>query len=102
MFRLIRFVISLAMLVAFIWFSVNVPLGKRTLWGHVLAIFGTQEAKDLADGTRQEAHKVAERVREELRPQDMGLPPRKVRPPLDPVENRERHRLDHLVKQKTR
>src|SRR5437773_1154886 len=59
MFGLIRFLISLAMLAAFVWFAVSVPLGKRTLWGHTRAIFGSQEAKDLAEGTKEEAERVA-------------------------------------------
>jgi hypothetical protein len=68
MFGLIRFLISLAMLAAFAWFAVSVPLGKRTLWGHTRAIFGSQEAKDLAEGTQEEAEKVARKVKEELHP----------------------------------
>lgn len=91
---LVRFLISLVMLAAFVWFAVTVPLGKRTLWGHVHAIFATQEAKDLADGTKEEAEKVARKVKEELRPQDMKqaapspkqtpapAQPRKVKTPL--------------------
>jgi hypothetical protein len=74
MFRLIRLLISLAMTAVFIWFAVTVPLGKHTLWGHLRAIFGTQEARDLAEGTREQAHKVADRVREELHPVDMAAP----------------------------
>src|SRR6266542_1136985 len=77
MFRLIRLLISLAMTAAFVWFAVAVPLGKHTLWGHLLAIFSTPQAKDLADGTREQAHKVAERMREEMHPPDMAQP----RPP---------------------
>ncbi|MCU1281378.1 MAG: hypothetical protein JWM53_4924 [bacterium] len=84
---LVRFLISLVMLAAFVWFAVTVPLGKRTLWGHVHAIFGTQEAKDLAEGTKEEAERVARKVKEELRPQDMAqpaasTPPRRVKTPL--------------------
>jgi hypothetical protein len=83
---LVRFLISLVMLAAFVWFAVTVPLGKRTLWGHVHAIFATQEAKDLADGTKEEAEKVARQVKKELRPQDMAqpatTPPRRVKTPL--------------------
>src|SRR4051812_44040105 len=85
---LVRFLISLMMLAAFVWFAVTVPLGKRTLWGHAHAIFATQEAKDLAEGTKEEAEKVARKVKEELRPQDMAhataAPPttRKVKTPL--------------------
>ena len=84
---LVRFVISVIMLFAFVWFAVTVPIGKRTLWGHVHAIFATQEAKDLADGTKEEAEKVARKVKEELRPRDMAgsvapPPARHVKVPL--------------------
>lgn len=83
---LVRFLISLTMLAAFVWFAVTVPLGKRTLWGHLHAIFATQEAKDLAEGTKEEAEKVARKVKEELRPPDMSRPapttPRRVKTPL--------------------
>jgi hypothetical protein len=72
MFGLIRFLISLLMLAAFVWFAVSVPLGKRTLWGHTQAIFATQEAKDLAEGTKEEAEKVARKVKQELHPPDMA------------------------------
>ncbi len=71
---LVRFLISLLMLFAFVWFAVTVPLGKRTLWGHVQAIFGTQEAKDLAEGTKEEAEKMARKVKQELHPRDMAQP----------------------------
>lgn len=101
MFGLVRFLMSLLMLAAFAWFAVTVPLGKRTLWGHTRAIFGTQEAKDLAEGTKEEAEKVARRVKEELHPPDMAAP-RRVHAPLDPVNDRDRQRLDKLVRDKTK
>ena len=86
MFGLVRFLVSLVMFAAFVWFAVTVPLGKRTLWGHVYAIFSTQEAKDLAEGTKEEAEKVARKVKEELRPRDMAdsaaPPARHVKVPL--------------------
>jgi len=69
---LVRFLFSIVMLLAFVWFAVTVPLGKRTLWGHVHAIFGTQEAKDLAEGTKEEAEKVARKVKAELHQPDMA------------------------------
>jgi hypothetical protein len=101
MFRLIRFLISLAMLAAFVWFAVSVPLGKRTLWGHLHAIFSTPEAKDLADGTKEEAEKVADKVRKQLRPTDMSGSHR-AHAPLDTVDEDDRQKLHDLVKQKTR
>src|SRR5262249_15329643 len=84
MFRLIRLLVSLLMTVALVWFAVTVPLGKHTLWGHLVAIFSTPEAKDLAEGTREQAHKVADRVREELHPPDMAPPPPAARPASPP------------------
>src|SRR5205807_1324600 len=66
MFRILRWLLSLAATAGLLWAAYRVPLGKHTLFGHVRAIFGTQEAKDLAEGTEQEAEKVAERVRNGL------------------------------------
>jgi hypothetical protein len=102
MFRLIRFVLSLAMLAGVVWFAVSVPLGKRTLSGHLRAIFSTPEAKDLADGTKEEAEKVADKVRQGLRTADMNESQRRQHAPLDPVEDSDRKKLQDLVKQKMR
>jgi hypothetical protein len=100
MFRLIRLLLSLAMLAGIVWFAVNVPLGKRTFWGHLRAIFSTPEAKDLAEGTKEEAQKVADKVRQGLHPSDMNVASRRQHAPLDPVEEGERKKLQELVKQK--
>jgi hypothetical protein len=97
-FRLIRLLLSLAMLAVLVWFATNVPLGKRTLWGHLQAIFATQAAKDLADGTKEEAERVARKVREELH-HDGGAARAR---PLEDVDDRDRRQLDKLVKEKTR
>jgi hypothetical protein len=93
MFRLARFLISIALLLGFAWFATSVKLGKRTLLEHVRAIFSTQEAKDLADGTKEEARKLADKVKTELA-RDGGAP-------LDPLDEKERKQLDKLIKQKT-
>jgi hypothetical protein len=87
---LVRFLISMVMLAAFVWFAVTVPLGKRTLWGHVHAIFGTQEARDLAEGTKEEAEKVAQKVKAELHPADMATPAATPRAPA-PAPSAPRH-----------
>ena len=84
MFRLLRFLISSLMLSAFIWFAVSVPIGKRTLWGHVVRIARTDEARDLADGARETARDVAKRMQDEIHERaDAGVvppPPAKHRP----------------------
>jgi hypothetical protein len=87
MFRLIRFFFSLLMFAVLIWFATTVPLGKRTLWGHLRAIWGTPEAQDLAHGTVEEAKKVAGRVREGAAP-------------AEKVDERDRRKLDELVREK--
>jgi hypothetical protein len=97
MFRLVRWLFSLALFAAVVWFATTVKLGKRTLWGHLVAIVSTREAKDLAEGTREEAQKVARRLRGES--PDLGA--RHAGAPLDPVEERDRRGLDHLVREKT-
>jgi hypothetical protein len=96
MFRLVRFFLSLALLGAIIWCATRVPLGNRTLWGHLRAISGTREAHDLAAGTAEEAHQVAERVRRGLAPE------REWHPPMETVDERDRRGLDHMVQQKSR
>ena len=90
MFRLIRWLLWLVCFVALLWFSATVKLGKRTLFGHMHAIFTSREAQDLADGTKQEAHKLAERLREPS-----------PKPALDPVSEKDRKGLDKLVKEQT-
>jgi hypothetical protein len=87
MFGLVRFAMSLLMLAAFVWFAVTIPLGKRTLWGHVHAIFATQEAKDLADGTKEEAEKVARKVKDELQRPDMKREGEAAPPKAAPTAN---------------
>jgi hypothetical protein len=103
MFRLARFLTSLLFVVVVLWFATNVQLGKRTLWGHLRAIFASQEAKDLAEGTKEEAKKVADKVRDELA-RDGGSDgeSHRAHAPLDPVDAKDQKSLDKLVHEKTR
>jgi len=39
--------------VAFVVLATTVKFGKRTLWGHVNAIWSTPEAKDARDGIKE-------------------------------------------------
>jgi hypothetical protein len=90
-FRLIRWLFWLVCFAAFVWFGVTVQLGRRTLFGHLHAIFTSREAKDLAEGTEQEAHKLAQRLKEPS-----------PKPALDPVGAKDRKALDKLVQEKTK
>ncbi|HUS65062.1 MAG TPA: hypothetical protein VMZ28_10990 [Kofleriaceae bacterium] len=100
MFTLIRWAFSILLFLVVVWFATTVPIGKHTLWGHLSAIFSTQEAKDLADGAKEEAKKIADRVREERARGDGGAA-RHTREPLDPVDDGDRKKLDKLVRDKS-
>lgn len=49
---MIRNLFIAALLVSGLYAAATVPLGQRTLTEHIKAIGGTQEAKDLVDGTK--------------------------------------------------
>jgi hypothetical protein len=51
-FRLLTFCFSAACLAAFVWFGLTVELGEHTLFGHMRAIGGTPEAKQLGEGIK--------------------------------------------------
>jgi len=55
MIRLIRLVITLAVLAGIVYFAVAVPLGQKTLWQHLKAIAGSKESQELVDEVKQKA-----------------------------------------------
>lgn len=63
---MLRWAFRLLAFVAIVWLAATVPLGKRTLFGHLTAIARTPEARDLAEGTKEQAGRLAEKVREDL------------------------------------
>jgi hypothetical protein len=93
-----RLLFTLLVLIAVFWFATTVKLGKHTLYGHLRAIFATQEAKDLAEGAKDEAKKIRERMREEHAAIDAGA---RDAAPLEHTHKDERKELDKLVKDKT-
>ncbi len=52
--------------IAFCYLAVTVPLGKHTLFGHVVRIAKTPEAKELATGAKDTARDVARKAQKEL------------------------------------
>ncbi len=77
MVRLFRWLFWLVALAAVVYFATTVPLGRRTLLGHLVAIASTKEAHELAEGTKEEAKKVVKQVREEVG-RDGGSPSEKL------------------------
>jgi len=101
---MLRFLFSLIMLAVLAYFATSVPLGKRTLWGHMVAIFRTEQAQDLVDGTKDEAKKLADRLRNGLGT-DGGVPTKPTveagtAKPLDPLRHDEQKQMQKLVKER--
>jgi len=64
--RLLRWTFWLAATFALVYFAATVPLGSKTLLGHLRAIAQTKEARELGEATRDKAEEVAGKVRQEL------------------------------------
>ena len=111
MWRLFRWLLSLSVLAVCAYLACTVPLGKRTLYGHLRAIFATPEAKDLASGTKQEARDLIKRAQKNIEQKtstEKGVQgetsghPKRSAPPLDPMDEKEQQALEQLVHEKAR
>lgn len=60
---MIRTLLWLAVIACIVVLGATVPLGKRTLFGHVSAIWRTKEATDMRDGISDKAGPTVERVK---------------------------------------
>jgi hypothetical protein len=61
-FRLLRLIFVLGGLGAMIWFGATVPLGERTLFEHVQAIWKTPESRGLVRGTKDKVGTLVDRA----------------------------------------
>lgn len=59
---MIRFFLTMVIVGALILFGATVKLGKRTFFGHVKAIWSTQEARDMRDGVSDKAAPVVDKI----------------------------------------
>jgi hypothetical protein len=66
MYRLTRLLVSTAIVLLVVYFAITVPIGKYTLWGHLLRIARSPEAHDLAEGAKETAKEAARRAQREL------------------------------------
>jgi hypothetical protein len=63
MFRMLRFVFWTVAVVGFVYFALAVPLGKRTLAGHIVNIWRSPEGKELRQGTKEAAGPLIDKAR---------------------------------------
>ena len=59
---MIRALLWLIIIGAFIWFGMTVKLGNKTFFGHVRAIWATEEVQDLKSGVKEKAEPAARKV----------------------------------------
>lgn len=88
MFRLIRWFISVILLAGLVYVSVTVPVGSKTLWGHLKAIASSKESKELVDGVKDKV--------------DHTLKDEAVQKASDKLLPKEREALRKLIRDKLR
>ena len=59
---MIRFFITVAIIGTLAFLGATVKMGKRTLFGHVGAIWSTKEAKDMREGVGEKAGPVVDKL----------------------------------------
>lgn len=60
---MIRFLLFLALAAGLTYCGATVKLGRRTFFGHVRAIWATEEAQDLKQGVKEKAGPATDRVK---------------------------------------
>jgi len=63
--RLLKFLIFTAGLAGLVWWGLTVPLGERTLFGHLRAIGDSKESQELVRGTKQKVGDLKKRMADE-------------------------------------
>jgi hypothetical protein len=60
---LLRSILSLALLGVFLLVGFTVPVGERTLFGHVANIWSSDEAQELVEGVKDSSGPLVDRVK---------------------------------------
>jgi len=104
LFRLIKLLIGVVALAAFVWFGANIPLGSQTLFQHLQAIGRTSATKDLLEGTRESAKPLVDSVRRKIADSTASstkgpaaLPDGGGAPPAEEVSPTDKQRLKKLL-----
>ena len=104
MFKLIKLLVVMALLAAVALFAFLVPLGKMTLWEHLVGISETDEARDLGSELENKAIGIKDEVSKRI--PEVSLPEKKMdndpaKPPSD-LTDEDREELLKLLKKKNR
>ena len=104
MLKLIKFLVVMALLAAVALFAFFVPLGKMTLWEHLVGISETNEAKDLGSELENKAKGIKDEVSKRI--PDIGRPEKEKDPepakPSSDLTDEDREELIKLLQKKNR
>ena len=73
MFRMIKFIVVLGFVLGVSYFTFRVPLGKKTLWGHLVDIAGTNEAQSLQVELKRKIESTKKELSKEIKKQATHL-----------------------------
>ena len=59
---MIKFLLTLAIVGALVWAGATIKLGKHTFFGHIRAIWHSDQAQDMKEGVRETAGPAAHRL----------------------------------------
>jgi hypothetical protein len=102
-FKLLKALVSLICLGAFVWWGMTVQLGDRTLFGHIAAIGSSKESKDLVRGTKEKVADLKKRIVDDkptkgLNVNDESGPPKPA--PQERLTNADRREIKRLIDSK--
>jgi hypothetical protein len=89
-FKLIKLIIGLVSLAAFVWWGLTVPLGERTLFEHVTAIGKSRESQQLVRGTKEKVDDLKKRI-------GSGTPAPAPAAPQERLSKADRKEIRHLI-----
>jgi len=97
MFKLIRFIIAVVILALAAYTVFFVPVGRLTLWGHLSAIWSTEEARNMRDDIKSSVGDVGDEIPE----RNEEKAPEKEKPESsDQITDNDRRKLKKLINSK--
>jgi hypothetical protein len=94
-FKLLKLLLGLGCLGVFVWWGLTVPLGDRTLYGHLRAIGQTKESQELVRGTKQKVSEVKRRI---VTGTEAGKAPKPAEgPPQEQLTDGDREQMRKII-----
>lgn len=107
MFRMIKFIMVLGFILGVSYFTFRVPLGKKTLWGHLVDIADTNEAQTLQVELKRKLDSTKKELSKEIKKQATHLALEGVQKSDNPQSTRDavseadKKALERMIKKKS-